>query len=184
MGGDKTEVMTDIEAWYNTSPLPGGELPVVPPPANPYDEHTLHVRITSGEEDARTYVSLDTTDLPAGAEINAGTLILPLHPTETDTGDDRKALFEACLADPIIDRVSGSFEAPPEVDCKLKSGAIYEGKPEPHFVVDLTPFVDFLETNSLALLPTDSAREQADTWHVAFYDKKNESKDAAPIVAE
>lgn len=185
-GGDteSVEVPTGVEAWYNTTPLPVGDLPVVPPPTNPYEEDTLHVRITGGQENARTYISLDLKRLPVGTEISDGLLSLPLAPSEKETDDDRSARLWICLADPLDEKVSGSFEQPPKVDCESRSGATYVRKPRPHFIVDLAPFVDFLQTNSLAVLPSDVAREKGDTWHVSFYGKKNDTKSANPVTAE
>src|SRR5687768_3558308 len=55
-------VPTDIEAWYYTSDDQADDpppVPFLPDPVNPYGENTLHVGITAGEEDARTYLALD-----------------------------------------------------------------------------------------------------------------------------
>src|SRR5206468_2890587 len=57
----RATVSTTTEAWYNVTPASSsGDLGL--PPVSPYAAHTLHVGITAGNEDARTYLALDVRD--------------------------------------------------------------------------------------------------------------------------
>jgi hypothetical protein len=185
----KTEKVGDgVEAWYYVfpdSPAPAPTpLPVAPDPVNPYGENTLHVGITGGQEDARTYIALDTTHLPTSFKLLDGTLTLPIDPDD-GTVTPESARIQVCLATtPPVKSEEGSFDELPEVDCKTHSAADYEDKPYPHFEVNLTPFAEDLSFGGLAILPTDAAKEKQDSWHVAFYAKKNKDKAAKPITAK
>lgn len=182
----KREVaFTSVEAWYHVlddevQPAP---LPVVPDAMNPYGEDTLHVGITAGQEDARTYVGLDLSDLPATFDLRAATLILPVDPDAATMNPD-EARVQVCLSALPPESKEGSFEEPPKVDCKTKSPATYVARPFPHLIADVTRFGEDLAFSGVAIMPTERAREQGDTWHVAFYGKKNEGKAAKPIKAQ
>lgn len=185
----KTEkVGTGVEAWYYVfpaSPAPAPTpLPVAPDPVNPYGDDTLHVGITGGQEDSRTYISLDTKSLPTTFKLLDGTLILPIDPDDGTVMPDTARLQVCLTASPPVKDDEGSFEEPPEIDCKTKSAADYQEKPYPHFEVNMTPFQDDLAFGGLAILPTDAAKEKNDSWHVAFYAKKNKDKTAKPITAK
>lgn len=187
---EEVTVPTDIEAWYYIAddsieppaPLPPAPLPV-PDPVNPYGEDTLHVSITSGEEDARTYITLDLSGLPATFELVDGILTLPIDPSGVTMNPDT-ARVQVCLSEIPPQSEEGSFEEPPEVDCSTKAPASYEEQPSPHLVADITDLDADLTFSGLAIMPSDRAREQSDTWHVTFYGKKNEAEGAEPITAE
>jgi hypothetical protein len=181
----QTEVVpTSIEAWYYLIPGPAlPPLPTEPEPANPYGEDTLHVGITAGEEDSRTYISLNVEDLPLTFEIEKGYLELPIDP-DNGTFGETSAHAQVCLADPPTESVEGSFEEPPEVDCKTKADATYRKKPYPRLIASLTEFGADLAFSGLAVLASKKAIENSETWHVAFYGKKNKAKEAKPIQAK
>jgi hypothetical protein len=182
----KKVVSTAIEAWYHSLdtpeevPLPG--LPVVPDPVNPYGEDTLHVGITGGQENSRTYLTLALKQIPPNLELKEATLILPIDPDDATMSADA-ARIQVCLSIPPAKNTEGSFDQAPEVDCSTKVPATYVKKPRPHLVADLTKFGDELTFSALALVPSDKAVEQGDTWHVAFYGKKNKAKEARSISA-
>lgn len=183
---EKAKTDTSLEAWYyvaDDAQEPPAPLPVIPDPVNPYGENTLHVGITGGQEESRTYVTLDVTDLPAAFKLVEGKLTMPIAPDSGTIGAE-DARVQLCLALPPTKSTEGSFEEPPEVDCKTRSPAGYREKPLPRLEADLTPFEDDLAFSALAIVPSDRAVEQQDTWHIAFYGKKNETEGAKPISAE
>ncbi len=182
---EEAAVPTDIEAWYYVADE-GAEPPVPPPvlpdPVNPYGENTLHVSVTGGQEETRTYLTLDTASLPVTFELIEGILELSIDPGGVTLNPDT-ARVQVCLSDPPPESVEGSFEEPPEVDCASKVPATYEAEPSPHLVADITDFGTDLTFSGLAIMPSVRAREQGDTWHLTFYGKKNESEGAKPITA-
>jgi hypothetical protein len=183
----KVEIETAVEAWYHTaddtvlpSPAP---VPVAPEPANPYAEDTLHVAIAGGQEEARTYITLDLADLPTPFELGEAILTLPIDPNDGSLNADTSRV-QVCLSDLSAKSQEGSFESPPKPDCKTSAPASYFKEPFPHLRADITDFGDDLAFSGLAILPTDRAKEKQDTWHVAFYGKKNKAKEAKPITAK
>lgn len=182
---EKTIVETSVEAWYYVADdtVDPGALPAVPDPVNPYGENTLHVSITGGQEDSRTYIALDLADLPPTFEVVEGQLILPIDPGGVTMGADT-ARVQICLSDIPPKSEEGSFQPPPEVDCKTSVPATYAAKPKPHMTADITDFGPDLAFSGLAILPSDRAKEKGDTWHVTFYGKKNEAENTEPITAE
>ena len=182
---EEVTVPTDIEAWYYVADdaiEPPAPIPMLPDPVNPYGENTLHVSITGGSEDARTYVTLDMTALPTIFELVEGTLELPVDPGGVTIGADTSRVH-VCLAVPPSESVEGSFEEPPEVDCGTKAPATYKAEPYPHLLADITDFGADLSFSALAIVPSERAKEQSDTWHVTFYGKKNDTENARPITA-
>jgi hypothetical protein len=181
---DKETVQTAIEAWYHVaddsaSPPP---LPAQPEPLNPYGENTLHVSITGGQEDARTYIALDLGDLPTTFELAEATVKLPISAGGA-TVNAESARVHVCLSDLPPRSQEGSFEEPPEPDCKNPAPAIYKEKPYPHLLADITDFGVDLAYSGLAIMSSARAKEKGDTWHVTLYGKKNENEDARPITA-
>jgi hypothetical protein len=181
-----------IEAWYHTTPAP--------PPGptgillvNPYPAETLHVGITAGVEDARTYVSLDLAAIPGDKQIVGGVLTLPLN-LDPAAGSLRPetATMIACFApDPGV-KTEGSPNAPPPADCSAKVPVVHSDSPfsTPRFTVDLSPFASTigqfgsgLRSGAIAIMPNDAARSSAATWHVAFYGKNNPNQGAEKISA-
>src|SRR5438128_3904999 len=63
------------DAWYSASAActssPAGCLPAGAPA--PYSAKTLHVGVAAGQEESRTYLSLDLAALPAGTALTGGT---------------------------------------------------------------------------------------------------------------
>ncbi len=179
------ETGTTVEAWYYVAddaatPTP---LPVIPDPVNPYGENTLHVAVTAGQEESRTYIALDLSDLPPVFELLNATLIVPIDPGGVTMNPER-ARVQLCLSAIPPKSTHGSFEEPPEVDCDIKTVPSYETKPFPHLRADITDFGADLAFSGLALMPSDRAKEQGDTWHLTIYGKKNEAEGAKPITAE
>src|SRR3989442_997403 len=95
---DSGAAKTKSEAWYNITPAgtPAGapaSAGVVPPT---YGSDTLHVGITQGQEDSRTYLALDLSAIDSGAAIDGGTLRVPV-----DAGDGSRspetARVQACF---------------------------------------------------------------------------------------
>lgn len=182
---DETCVKMDVEAWYHSAAAISGTPPITGAPAfSPYAANTMHVGATSGREDSRTYVTLDLADLPLGATINDGTLVLALYEAETRAPESVK--MEACsVIEPPENSQEGSFDTPPEHDCSTQSEAVFKKRPQPMFVVDLEPFAGSLTSGAsgLVLLPTEKTSEEGSSWHVSLYGKKNESEDAVLIAA-
>ena len=170
---------TAVEAWYNIAPLAAPGLP----PLNPYPPSTLHVGVTGGSEDSRTYLTLDLSRVPAGSTITGGVLILPVDP-DGGTRNLEDVGMEVCLApDPGVD-AEGSLEPPPPVDCSVRSPAVLdEGADRPRFRVDLAPFAARLADGGLALLASDATQADGASWHVALYRRDNEAAEAVPITA-
>src|SRR5438093_403095 len=109
-------VQMQAEAWYQeigpcVSLIDCSALPA----PNPYPEDTLHVAATGGQENARTYLAFSLSAIPFGAQVQDGTLTLPL---DTDQGDGSfapdQADLLACLVTEPFKPVRGSAEKPPE----------------------------------------------------------------------
>lgn len=178
-------VTMTVEAWYQTVVSELGPLPVEDAPTvSPYEKNTLHVGVTAGKEDSRTYLTLDLSDLPLAATVTGGTLVLALN--EEEASAPKEVDMKACyVPEPPEKSTEGSLDSPPKPDCSTHSDTRYHRKPQPFFTVDLAPFSDSLATGSggIVLLPTDSARRQNASWHVALFGKKNDSKGAVAIAA-
>lgn len=183
--GDTTCVTMEVEAWYHTVASSSDVPPIAGAPAfSPYAEKTMHIGATSGREDSRTYVTLDLVDLPLGATINGGVLVLTLNEAETRTPETVQ--MEACsVIEPPENNQEGSFDTPPEHDCSARSEAVLKKKPRPFFTVDLEPFATSLTSGAdgLVLLPTERTSEEGASWHVGLYAKNNASEDAVAIAA-
>lgn len=176
------------EAWYRstlgisvgnspTCDTPVGCGPAVPPevqsPPSQYPADTLHVGLTGGFEDARTYVTLDFSTLDPGADILGGTLSLPIDETpESGTVAPELAEIRACLVTGfVVDGVDGDLAGAPEVDCEVAADAVHvpgDGDAPSEFRVDITPFFEHWAplAGALSLQPADDGESQA--WHVAF----------------
>jgi hypothetical protein len=163
-------VRTSAEAWYRLlGPCPAvGGCPTGPT-QNPYPAHTLHVGVTLGQEDSRTYLSLDLASVPARP--SSGVLTLPLASTDAGTQNAETAQLMACLAtDPVAD-VEGSDRPPPSTDCTTNTNARFvTGPGGPAFTIDLTPFLPTWtpDVNGLAIMAAEEARAPGTSWHVAF----------------
>src|SRR4051812_23530325 len=170
-------VKTGIDAWFSTSSActasPTGCLPAGVP-APPYPSKTLHVGVGAGQEESRTYLSLNLLSLPAGTALTGGTLRLPVAGMEDGSRAPDTASFQACLVRASFkDDVAGSTDQPPAIDCKSAAApakyAAAAGTAPAQFTVDLTAFGTAWTGGSaaLALVPTpDQAPNTA--WHVAL----------------
>jgi hypothetical protein len=90
----------------------------------------------------------------------------------------------ACLASHRFKPVRGSLAKPPATKCAIRKGAIYDEK-EKAFTVDLDRFVEKWDTGvaALALVPSQSALDSTDSWHVVFPAAKKAEDDAPAIAA-
>lgn len=139
-------------------------------------------------------------DIPIGATLDlhanisqrliaGGKLTLPVDaaPSDGSLRHDAASLI-VCHVPDSVSATAGSLAKPPKTDCKAASSpATYQAEPEPAFVVDLTAFAMTWakgESPVLAVLPAPKAESEAETWHVTFWGKNNESEDAKPISAE
>lgn len=178
-------VKTAVEAWYYKVASDLGVSPITGAPAvSPYSEETLHVGVSAGKEDSRTYLTLNQDSLPFGVTVTGGTLVLPLEQAESSGAEE--ADIKVCyVPEPPDKSEQGSLDTPPKTDCSEFSNAVYRKKPRPLFTVDLAPFSTLFEggVGGIALVPTGTAQQEGATWHVALYTRKNRIKDAVAIAA-
>ena len=165
------------DAWYAASSActqsPTGCLPAAAP-VSPYPAKTLHVGTFGGQEESRTYLSLNLTSLPAGTKLTGGTLRLPVSSGQDGSVAPDTATLQACVVTAAFkDDVEGSTSTPPAVDCKkATSPAKYvaaAGSAPEMFTVDLAPFATAwssgLAAQGIALLPAADTAAPA-SWHV------------------
>ena len=186
------------KAWFGSAPPCATADCSVLPPASPYPEDTLHVAINGGQETARTYLAFDFK-LPEDTEPIGGTLDLPIDadPAHGSLLPENAAVV-ACLTTRDFKDERGSLAAPPEANCDVRKGALYDEK-DAVLTVDLDRFIEDWAAQSLtggtykvalALVPSPSAVKGSDTWHVVFpaadarKTKKGEKpkKDAPPVI--
>lgn len=169
---DSGAVTTKAEAWYNVAPVagPAGSPPVVPPT---YGAGALHIGITEGQEDSRTYLALDLSSLPSDGTITGGTLSLPVDPGDGSRTPD-VARLEACYVATPPGDAAGATGAPPAIDCNTASSTgTYLAGDKPAFTFDLDSFASVLRDGGIAVVPTPGAKTGLDTWHVAVYGRSN-----------
>lgn len=193
---------TTAESWFRTLPATvpsdpvcppvGGCLPAVPEvaPPSPYSAGTLHVGYSGAAEDSRTYLELNLSAIPFGAELSGGTLTLPVA-TDPQAGTllPETAALQACLvATSVPDAIDGGINGAQPADCETSSPGTFvpakDGQPAA-FTVDLKPFADAwaIGTAALALVPAAEQAEGA-SWHVAFSRRDRVAEGAAPITAQ
>jgi hypothetical protein len=193
------------EAWYRTVPgapdgapsacdLPTGCGPAVPkppvPPPSVYPSGTLHVGVAAGTEESRSYLTLDLSAVPAGAELVGGTLRLPIA-SDPNSGTAAPDLAKVRVCDVptfVRDGADGDLTGAPKVDCATSSLATFvegQGDKPGEFLVDLTPFVGKWSNGgaSIAVLP-DKGLAPSDSWHVAFSRHDRKAEGAKPISAQ
>jgi hypothetical protein len=191
-GGGTTVVKPSAEAWYRATPvcaLPTGCADAGQAPS-PYAADTLHVGVTAGAEDSRTYLQLDLSALPAGTTPSGGTLLLPIAAGSSDgTRAADTARLQACAVTAPVEDADGSFAAPPAVDCEAAAvEATYvaaQGEDPAAFTVNLADLATAWESatpGALALLPA-SDTAPPESWHVAFSDRSRTGEDVLPIRA-
>lgn len=166
------------DAWYRTMPGCGvaHAACLLPAPTPPYPAKTLHVGVAGGQEESRTYLALDVSDIPADASLTGGRLVLPVGSSDDGSRMPADALFVACLAsEEFEDDVEGGVEEPPALDCANASApAVYvaaTGTAPAVFTVDLTTFAAAWAVQDvpprIALVPSKYATT-ASAWHVAL----------------
>ena len=167
-------------------------MPAVPEvvPPSPYAAGTLHVGYSGAAEDSRTYLELNLSAIPFGAELSGGTLTLPVA-TDPQAGTllPETAALQACLvATSVPDAIDGGINGAQPADCETSSPGVFvpaEGERPAAFTVDLAPFADAwaIGTAALAVVPATEQAEGA-SWHVAFSRRDREAEGAEPITAE
>lgn len=189
-------VGTFSEAWYRGSiiaeddPVCGAlpvECPKVGAPEGQQPEDTLHVGVSGGRETARTYFELDLAGLPLGRVIDGGSVRLPLAGPDAGTTAPELADLVACFVPGFIQPVEGGDpEEAPEVDCSLTAPLAFGAETET-FTFDLGPLTtdEVWHSNafSVAILPSEQALEEGQTWRVAFHGRDRDTEDAEPISA-
>lgn len=187
-----TVVKPTAEGWYRATPacaLPSGCADLTGTPS-PYPKDTLHVGVNAGTEEARTYLQLDLTTLPAGTKPAGGNLLLPVAAADDGSRGSETAKLRACAVTGEVEDVDGSFAPPPEIDCESASvPATFvpaEGENPAAFTVDLAPLTAAWGSSSqpgaLVLLPAAEVAPPA-SWHVAFSDRTRTGEDVVPITA-
>jgi hypothetical protein len=188
---ESTPASTTDEAWYATPPtcgLPTGCGPTESlPPISRYPAGTLHVGVTGGLEDSRTYLKLDLTGVPSDATLTGGTLTLPIASAADGTSSPETAQVAACFVGAPFAPAEGSVAPPPAVDCSTSVAATFAPGPPALLTVDLSAFAARWgageANNGLALLPAPGAAPGT-TWHVAFSAKTRTGSDVPPARAE
>jgi len=174
------------DGWYAppptcASPIGCGPVSPTPPPVDRYPAHTLHVGVTGGIEDARTYLKFDPA-LPDGATPTTSKLTIPIAPSGDGSVQPDTAIVIACLATAPFTPGSGTIAAPPTVDCNTSAPAEYAAGPPATLTVDLVPFLTRWKdapNNGIALLPSPRTAPGT-TWHVAFSAHDRAGSDVLP----
>ena len=190
-GSGSVEARPVAEAWYRTAPvcaLPSG-CPTGESVPNPYPPDTLHVGVRLGMEEARTYLLLDLKTLPPGTKPAGGELRLPLA-ADAGTMSPEAAKLQACPVKVSIQEVQGSFEPPPEVDCKAATSLAEfvpaAGASTAALIIDLAGLAGAWRSGAvpgaIALLPAD-APAPVDNWHTAFNDRQRAGDPSSSITA-
>jgi hypothetical protein len=187
---DTTPASTTDEAWYAPPPtcgLPTGCGPTESlPPISRYPAGTLHVGVTAGLEDSRTYLKLDLSGVPFDATLTGGTLTLPVASAADGTSSPETAQVAACFVGAAFAPAEGSVAPPPAVDCTTTTAATFVSGPPAVLTVDLSPFAarwaNGEANNGLALLPA-AGTAPGTSWHVAFSAKSRAGSDVPPARA-
>jgi len=171
-----TTVGTATESWYLTAAAAPVTVPGAPA-VSPYPEGTLHVGVTAGQEDSRSYLSLDLGSVDVD-DIVGGTLVLPIAAADAGTRNLEMAKVRVCRSVDAGDEVRGSTAPAPPFECAISAPAVLDAEAEA-FEVDLGPLVGSLE--HLALVGQITGNDAA--WHVALYASDSEAEGARPITA-
>lgn len=172
---DSADAKPATEAWYATPPtcaLPVGCGPTDSlPPVSRYPAGTLHVGLTGGAEDSRSYVRLGLDGFPSDATVTGGSLTIPVAGSDAGTLSPETAQVVACFVTSAVTDSEGTFATPPATDCSASAPAKYAPGPPATLTVDLAPFVSRWSqgdaNNGIALVPAPGAGPGT-TWHVAF----------------
>ena len=175
----------EASSWYRPAPtcaLPTGCLPVSAPSV--YPAGTLHVGVLAGQEESRTYLSLQ---LPTGGGVTGGSLVLPVGPASDGSVTPDAAKVRACLVTGVVkDKLEGEMTTAPAVSCDVASPAVAKTSGTvTTLTVNLAPFASEWSgeaLGSLALVP-DSSVAPTDAWHVAFSRPDRTGAGVQPITA-
>lgn len=177
------------EAWYDvpptcTTPVGCGVSSGTLPAPRPAVEQTLHVESVGGVERARTYLAFDFDEVPGGATLTGGKLILPVAAAADGSVNVEDARLQVCLVNDAFDEVYGSFDEPPGVDCSVSVEAQYVPGTPAVFTVDLAAFADAwaaLDVYAVAVLPLPEPAADAPAWEVAFSGRARTGEGVVPI---
>lgn len=182
---DTEKVGIDAQAWYIT-PVTACTLPVGCPPepapqsVSLYPKGTLHIAVEGGQSAAHAYVKPDLTSIPAGANLRAGTMTLPVT-QDLPFGNARveSAAIVGCLiTEPITDGVEGGITDPPAYDCEQASSPAKSRKDAKSFTLDLAPFLRLWSAGTpalgIALVPAPGQAPDAN-WQATFNGKGSEA---------
>lgn len=172
---ESVDAKPEVEGWFAAPPscvLPIGCAPTQGLPTIPrYPAGTLHVGLTAGTEDSRSYLKLGLTGLPAGAQVTSGVLTIPLAGPDAGTVQAETAQVLACFTSSEVVASEGTFAAPPAIDCTTSALATYAPGPPAVLSVPLAAFTarwaEGEANNGIALVPAPGATPGS-TWHVAF----------------
>ncbi len=179
------------EGWHRTAPVCALPTGCPADPSSPYSADTLHVGVNLGQEEARTTLLLDLSQLPAGTKPAGGELRLPLATGAQDgTRSPASARMQACVVTEPVQDVDGSFAAAPAANCDAGSAeAVFVPATEQApaaFTVDLTALASAWEDSpapgALALLPAEDTAPP-ETWHVAAASRDRKGDGVATITA-
>lgn len=189
-GSGTATVRPGVEAWYRSCAVAMACAPLAGAPS-PYAPDTLHVGVNLGQEEARTFVQLDLSTVPAGAQVSGGRLLLPVASGDGDgTRAPATAGLRACGVRQTVVEADGAFTVPPAVDCDAASApAVFvaaAGDEPAAFTVDLAALTrgwrQGLQAGAVGLVPAEEVAA-SDTWHVAFSDRSRTGEGVRPIRA-
>lgn len=184
-GSTDATIVPSVEAWYQPNPtcltpagcVTTGSLPVAPPAAppslpaaNPYPAGSLHVGVSAGTENARTYLRYPFEQLD-GKSVTAATLEVPLdvNPQDGSTMPETSKVVICETSSSNITASEGTIDAPPPSDCKVSVPMTYVATPQPHLQANLGAMAgDLPGITGLVLLPDASKVMQGDAWQVVF----------------
>lgn len=181
LAGDGSQALPD-EVCEVLAPVCAAQPPAAPPP-NPYPPGTFHVGVNAGQEEAQAFLTLDDAGVPAGAELEGGTLTIPLAPADAGTRAPDAAQLQACLVTvPVTQAEAAAAADRPPYDCATAGTVTVEvpAPPQPgeepapdaegpRLMVDLDPLAAaWTGTPSLALVATEETLAAGGTWHLAF----------------
>jgi len=177
-GGGTVEARFGTQTWYQPDPscqTPAGCSPVTPPAADPYPAGTLHVARSGGQETARTYLALASTELPQAATVTSATLTIPVDTAMADGSmAPETATLQVCPASGAVATADGSFDPPPPTSCVDSVPLTYAATPVPELTADLGSLLSGQQaqlasgTLVLGVLPQDPSATPTASWHVVF----------------
>ncbi len=138
------------------------------PSLTSYPVGTLHVGTSmTGAEEARTYLRLDLSRLPLGAQTSGGTLTLPVAPAADGTSAAATAKLRVCLATAEFDPAAEGAADPPAIDCTTSTPAVLDAGAT-RFTADLAPLAGLLRADTSRGLAIVPAADSTGQWRVAM----------------